>query len=78
MDFKPKSVRVIAKKQAHNDSIRVEVKDKNNEGRKVWSFNLYDTCLPEVMWFLVKAFEKETKCEFPDKIRKEVGIIDDN
>ncbi len=78
MDFKPKSVRVIAKEQPHNDSIRVEVKDKNNEGRKVFSFNLYGTSLPEVMKFLVKVFEKETKCEFSDKIRKEVGIMDEN
>jgi len=58
MEFKPKSVRVIAKKQPHNKSIRVEVKDKDNEGRKVFSFNLYDTTLPEVMKFLIKAFEK--------------------
>ena len=74
MDFKPKSVRIIAKKQPHNDSIRVEVKDKDNEGRKVWSFNLYDTNLPEVIKFLIKVFEAKTKCRFSDKIKEELGI----
>lgn len=75
MDIKPKSVRVIAKEQPHNDAIRIEVKDKDNEGRKVWSFNLYDTSLSEVMKFLVKTFEKETKCTFSDKIKEELGIL---
>jgi len=75
MEFKPKSVRVIAKKQPHNKSIRVEVKDKDNEGRKVFSFNLYDTTLPEVMKFLIKAFEKRTGSKFPDKIKEELGIL---
>ena len=78
MDFKPKSVRVIAKKQPHNDSIRIEVKDKDNEGRKVWSFNLYGTTLPEVMEFLVKTFEKKTNCEFSDKIKEELGMLKKN
>lgn len=78
MEFKPRSVRVIAKKQPHSDSIRIEVKDKDNEGRKVWSFNLYGTTLPEVMKFLIKVFEKRTQAEFPDKIKKELGMLDDN
>lgn len=81
MEFKPrvvKPVRIIIKKQPHNDSIRIEVKDKDNEGRKVWSFNLYGTNLPEVMKFLIKTFEKKTKARFPDKIKEELGILKKN
>lgn len=75
MKLKPERIRVIAKKQPHDNNIRVEVKANSKEGRKVFSFNLYDTSLDEVMKTLIITFEKKTKEDFPNKIKSELGIV---
>ncbi len=71
----PSKVRVIVKKQPHDENIRVEAKIDKEEGRKVFSFTLYDTDLDEVMKTLISTFEKETKQRFPNKIKSELGIV---
>lgn len=75
MKFRPSKVRVVAKKQPQDKNIRVEAKDDANEGRKVFSFTMYDTTLEEVMKVLIIAFEKKTKKNFPNKIKTELGIV---
>ncbi len=79
MELKQRTVRVIVKKQPHDNNIRIEVKDKDkeNKGRKVFSFTIYGTTLEDVMRFMVTAFEKRTGNEFNPKIKQELGMLDD-
>ena len=75
MKLKPIKIRVVAKKQPHDENIRVEAKADHGEGRKVFSFTLYETNLEEVMKTLITTFERKTKEDFPNKIKTELGIV---
>jgi len=74
MKLKPSKIRITAKDQ--DGSVRVEAIDllKKGEGRKVFSFNIYEATLDEVMKLLVLSFESATGETFSDDIREELGM----
>ena len=56
MKLKPTRIKVSAKEQEKSIRIEINALDKK-DGRKVFSFNLYETDLDEVMKMLVITFE---------------------
>ncbi len=71
MKLKPTRIKVSAKEQEKSIRIEINALDKK-DGRKVFSFNLYETDLEAVMRVLVMTFETITKEIFPEDIKKEL------
>ncbi|KKN20170.1 hypothetical protein LCGC14_0938290 [marine sediment metagenome] len=71
MKLKPTRIKVSAKEQEKSIRIEINALDKK-DGRKVFSFNLYETDLEAVMRVLVMTFETITKEIFPEDIKREL------
>lgn len=71
MKLKPTRIKVSAKEQEKSIRIEINALDKK-DGRKVFSFNLYETNLDAVMRVLVMTFETITQQIFPEDIKREL------